>query len=674
MKIRLSFVAALAAIFIFGIGASAAEFTHPGLLHTEADFARIKAAISSGQQPIYSGWEKLLESPFSSPDWSPRAVETVIRGADGDNVSLLYNDVARAYQCALRWKISGDAACGETAKNILNAWSSTLKTVTGSADRYLASGLFGYQLANASELMRDYSGFDLKAMQDMLMNVFYKPLCERFLFSNEFGRDHNDAHIQNYWANWDLCNLAATIAIGIFCDDREIYEKGVNYFMYGAGNGAIYNAVPAVFPGSLAQWQESGRDQGHSNLGVGLMACACEMAWNQGLDLYGWANNRFMYAAEYVARYNNGEDVPFAVYEWHTGQKGNLMKQTVVAEGGRGEMRPIWEMIYNHYHNRMGYSVPNIEKRAALSRPEGGAGGHATTFDQPGFGTLLYTRPAGGIVAAKPPETNVADGVYRIVSRMSGKAISAGGEDENGVIQLSPSDDDGQKWAISHVGGGQYTVTNLKTGLALTVENESWDSGAKIVQEPYQARNSQLFAFLPADGEWFRITAVHCSKAIDVQNGSRDDGAGLIQWVYTLGQNQQWKLEPAGGADIAAVQPVTDDSKVYVTINGVYLASDVAPIMENGRVLVPMRAIFEALGAEVVWNAGTSTVIGRKDSTEVVLCVGESAARIDGVPYPLDVPAKIVDGRALVPLRFVAEALNADVVWNDASKTAEIRL
>ncbi len=671
MKKLITLVAALIGLFVMCQAASAAEFKHPGILHTQEDIDRVKAAVAAGQEPIASGWEALVNSEFSKAGWSPRAVDTVVRGGNGDNVSLLYNDVARAYQCALRWKISGDTVCGDTAKNILNAWSSTLKTLTGNADRYLASGIFGYQLANAAELMRDYPGFDVDGMKTMLTDVFYKPLCERFLLGNEFGRDHNDAHIQNYWANWDLCNMAATVAIGIFCDDREIYDKGINYFMYGAGNGSIYNAVPAVFPGSLAQWQEAGRDQGHANLGVGLMACTCEMAWNQGVDLYGWANNRFMYAAEYVARYNNGDDVPFAAYEWHTGQGGNLMSHTVVAEGGRGEVRPIWEMIYNHYHNRMGLSVPNIEKRAALGRPEGGAGGHATTFDQPGFGTLMFTRPSGSGGAAVMPEGNVAEGVYRIVSRSTGKAV---GVRDGRAVQLGISDaDDSQKWRIAHLGGGQYTVTNVDSGLSLSVENESMENGAAYVAAPYQARNSQKFAFLPADGEWMRITAVHLSKALDISNNSSDDGAQLIQWTYDLKANQQWKLELIEAGDITPPQ-LADSTRAYVTINGAYLESDVSPVVENGRVLVPMRAIFEALGAEVVWNAGTSTVIGRKDGVEIVLKLGDSTARIDGMPYELDVPARAVDGHTLVPLRFVAEALSADIRWNGDTSTAEIQL
>ncbi len=353
--------------------AATSPFAHPGILHTQADFDRMTQMVNAGTQPYLDGYNQLVNSTLSSSNWTPRATATIIRGGTGDNVSLLSIDVARAYQNALLWKITGNTANGDTARNILNDWSSTLTSITGAAERYLAAGLNGYQMANAAEIMRGYSGFNVTEMQDMLLNVFYKPLNERFLIGNEFGGDHNDAYIQNYRANWDLCNMAATVAIGIFTDRRDIYDIGIEYFKHGAGNGSIYNAIPFLHPGGLAQWEESGRDQAHTQLGIGLMAAINEMAWNQGDDLYGWANNRFMRAAEYVAKYNNGDDnVPFATYEWGTGTNGAVQTETVIYSDSRNELRPVWEMIYNHYANRKGLSVPNIAARAQLMRPEGG--------------------------------------------------------------------------------------------------------------------------------------------------------------------------------------------------------------------------------------------------------------------------------------------------------------
>jgi hypothetical protein len=173
-------------------------------------------------------------------------------------------------------EISPTTANGDAAVRILNAWSATLTTVTGNADRFLAAGIYGYQFANAAELMRGYAGFDLARFKTMMLNVFY-PL------NNDFLVNHNGACITNYWANWDLCNMNSILAIGILCDDGAKYDQAVNYFKSGAGNGAITKAVPFLYNSQgLAQWQESGRDQGHTMMGMGRMGAFCEMAWSQG--------------------------------------------------------------------------------------------------------------------------------------------------------------------------------------------------------------------------------------------------------------------------------------------------------------------------------------------------------------------------------------------------------
>ena len=241
MKKVISVLLCLLIISSFVPSTFAAEqrsFIHPGLLHTAIDLGTIAAEIEKGNEFYLNSLSALKSSKYAQSTVTARAAETIVRGGNGQNFGQLYEDCAKAYQNALRYHLEGNEECGKTACTILNAWSEKLKTITGNADRYLAAGLYGYQMANAAELMRNYPGFETKRMQDMLVNVFYKPLSERFLISNEFGRDHNDAYISNYWANWDLANMAATVAIGIFCDREDIYNTGIDYFVNGAGNGS----------------------------------------------------------------------------------------------------------------------------------------------------------------------------------------------------------------------------------------------------------------------------------------------------------------------------------------------------------------------------------------------------------------------------------------------------
>jgi Alginate lyase len=399
-------------------------FVHPGLLHTEADFQRMQTKVNAGAEPWLSGWNALTSNGYSQLGATPRAVTEISRPG---NVAQMYIDIYRAYQCALRWKVSGDTRYADQAVVFLNAWSS-LATVTGNADRFLAAGLHGYEWANVGEIMRTYPGWastDIERFQNMLLTVFYP-------MNHDFLTNHNGAAITNYWSNWDLCNMASMLAIGVFCDRRDIYDEALTYTYSGGGNGAIDRAIYYVHDGNLGQMQESGRDQGHATLSISLLGVVCEMAWNQGVDLYGYRNNRFLSGAEYVARYNQWNDVPFTPYMWGTGQSGSWQSQTTVSAAARGSHRTTAEMIYNHYVNRMGLAAPYCKAEAELMRPEGGGG----NGDQFGLGTLTFTRDP--IAQGAAPSLRVAQRAGQAVLSWWGSAYATSYHVKRGTAPGGP--------------------------------------------------------------------------------------------------------------------------------------------------------------------------------------------------------------------------------------------
>jgi hypothetical protein len=349
------------------------------------------------KQPWVGSWNLLTANPHSQTTWTPRPLATVIRGGAGQNYGALYEDIAAAYQSALRYKITGDAAYANQSIRIMNAWSSTMTSLTGDADRFLASGVYGYEFCQAAELMRDYSGWsstDFTKFKNLLLNVFY-PLQHAFL------TNHNDACVTNYWANWDLSNIAGMAAIGILCDDRAKYDEALNYFKVGAGNGQIDRSIPFVYLGSptLGQGQEEGRDQGHSGLDVGLWGVVCQQFGNQGDDMFAWGDNKVLAASEYFAKYNAGGTVPFTPYSWGAGQRCTSSSQSIVSSNSRGDQRPVWDLIYNHYQVLKGIPAPNSAAYAARLRPDGGGGDYGQNsggYDQLGFTTLTCTLAATG--------------------------------------------------------------------------------------------------------------------------------------------------------------------------------------------------------------------------------------------------------------------------------------
>ena len=108
---------------------------------------------------------------------------------------------------------------------------------------------------------------------------------------------------------------------------------------------------------------------------------------------------------------------------------------------------------------------------------------------------------------------------------------------------------------------------------------------------------------------------------------------------------------------------------ISVYLNGEKMQFDQNPIIENGYTLVPMRTIFEALDADVNWDKNTRTVIAKKDKKTMMITVDETVVIINEKDYKLDVPARNIEGRVLVPLRFISEQLNVGVDWNQDTKT-----
>lgn len=106
------------------------------------------------------------------------------------------------------------------------------------------------------------------------------------------------------------------------------------------------------------------------------------------------------------------------------------------------------------------------------------------------------------------------------------------------------------------------------------------------------------------------------------------------------------------------------NNDIKVAIDGEYVEFDVQPQLINDRTMVPLRAIFEALGADVDWINETQTVIATKDGVTVKASIGSTEMYIDDDVRTMDVAPMLIGGRTLVPVRFVAEAFDCNVDWD----------
>ena len=123
---------------------------------------------------------------------------------------------------------------------------------------------------------------------------------------------------------------------------------------------------------------------------------------------------------------------------------------------------------------------------------------------------------------------------------------------------------------------------------------------------------------------------------------------------------------------ISALISTSAFAAINITVDNKPLTTDVAPVIIDGRTLVPVRSIFEELGADVLWNDETKTVSATKGPTNIEITLGSNNAYVNNNAVILDVPAQSVNGRTMVPARFVAEALGCNVTWNSDNQLIQI--
>ena len=345
-------------------------FVHPGLLHDASDLERMRRHVAAKDFPWIEGFDVLKKHPASSATWNIRGPLAAARfdADDRGRSNILTFDADAAYQNALMWCITGDEAHARKATEILDTWASTLRLVDGH-DARLRVALTGFKLISAAELLRHtYPQWDRESVarfEQFVRGVIMPQIRDFATFAN---------------GNWDAACLLTVMAAGVFLDDRDLFDRAVGHFREGEGNGRLTHSIV----NAAGQCQESGRDQQHTQLGLGLLCEACEVAWHQGVDLYAEADDRLLAGFEYTARYNLGDDVPFAP---HVDTTGNY-RHTAISAEGRGKLRPIYELPWSHYGSRRGLQAPWTRKAAEKNRPEGAG----VPGDHAGFGTLLFTR------------------------------------------------------------------------------------------------------------------------------------------------------------------------------------------------------------------------------------------------------------------------------------------
>jgi len=401
-------------------------FIHPGLLHTEADFERIRAQLAAGNPTVTAAYNQLVASKYANGEAS-WPTETIVRGGTtGQNYINTCRGAAIAYQNALRWKIEGNRNCAQHGVNTLMNFARIAKYFGGDSNWALAAGLQGYQFANAAELLRDYDGWsadDFAEFKQWMLSMWYNGNMQFLRYRNGTWENGNKwwRAPGHYWSNWTLSNALSVISIGVLCDDPYIYNQGMSFFKYDQcgtfvdprtadpiindglteflGNFVVTTAESELETGAygrLGQMNESGRDGAHSAMALGLAVDIAKTGWNQGDDLFSYMDHRLAAGIEFMAgQILSVADMPWTNYQYTSSGYAYTDSRAPIQTGYAmsAETRPYWGTIIGHYEGVKGVTMPLSDQVFASYQPDPvtniAVSGNA---DHLGYSVLMNTR------------------------------------------------------------------------------------------------------------------------------------------------------------------------------------------------------------------------------------------------------------------------------------------
>ena len=285
-------------------------------------------SVPAGAQTDYSGYKMAGPYEVVARDGQYRASKA---GSE--------RDMKTALLCA---------QSGQTAKalEIIDAYARTLQRFDGH-DAPLCC-IQAYWLVRAMAIVIRHSSLNVKRCSSLIRRAIL-PTIDQFEADSPYAN-----------GNWGAIVNRCRMACAIFLEDSVLYQAAIDYYLHGNDNGSLPRYIA-----STGQCQETGRDQGHVQLGLGALVETCVMAEEQGTDLWGALGNRLMQGLEYTARYNLGYEVPFE--QW-TDCTGLYNEWTEPGAMGRGLIRDIYQPAYDHYVLRKGLKMPFVKKLLALQK------------------------------------------------------------------------------------------------------------------------------------------------------------------------------------------------------------------------------------------------------------------------------------------------------------------
>ncbi|MDG4798024.1 lectin [Micromonospora sp. WMMD1082] len=340
-------------------------FVHPGVHVSRGQLDFVRSRVQAGAQPWTSAFNQMMNSRYASLTRNPAARAVVECGSysnPNNGCTDEREDAIAAYTHALAWYVTGDSRYAQKSIQIMDAWSATITSHTGS-NAPLQTGWAGSVWPRAAEIIRyTYGSWPNATRFATMLRTVYLPVVRNGSNSN---------------GNWELTMMEATVGIAVFLEDRAAYDAAVTRFLnrarafiYLPSDGDLPHTVPGSGLSTRAQivnyWhgqstfvaglaQETCRDFTHTGYGISAISHVAETSRIQGRDLYPQVGERLRHALGFHSTYQLGEPAP----AWLCG--GSLTR-------GLG---PITEVGYNAMANRLGNSMTNTRTLTLQQRPAG---------------------------------------------------------------------------------------------------------------------------------------------------------------------------------------------------------------------------------------------------------------------------------------------------------------
>ncbi|MEX0685307.1 MAG: alginate lyase family protein [Balneolales bacterium] len=386
------------------VSAFAQPLSERGLLNTPEHLEFIHQQVNNNEEPWTSGYKAIKSYLDHEPQPFQHYIDPAAhQGSPGDIMQpILRADSEAAYGSALHWVVTRDEAHAKKAIEILNAWSWKIESIHPWEDGPLSTSYNWPRMMYAADIIRKtYDGWSEEDQEQ------FARVLRSIVWPGSAGRAI-DKDNKNNWRSHAVHNR---LTIAVYLEDEEWFSEAI----------FILKDQIASYCYPSGQSIETVRDMYHSQMGIGAMVTAAEIAWNQGVDVYSYLNNRLLRCVEWhiphIMGLENADwpdtfDSPFYAPDNQRIDGDYVVKweRRVPVRRGRfdqpravGRALHFYEIVHNHYHNRKGLDTPNTEKMLLEKSP-------AINYDEPpspqrmiparpegsafigGWGTLTHTR------------------------------------------------------------------------------------------------------------------------------------------------------------------------------------------------------------------------------------------------------------------------------------------